>query len=71
MHLPHALRVAQGVPPGRIVAPAAGAWKITAVEVSAPDRAAGAKVEITANGPQSRVNIRAPANRTVTWKLTY
>lgn len=55
----------------RIIAPATGTWKIASVEVSADDRAAGTEISIKENGPNARVTIKAGANRTVSWKVSY
>jgi len=56
----------------RIYAPAgSGPWNVRSVDVSQADSQAGVIIEAKQAGPEIRVTINSPENRTVTWKVVF
>jgi len=56
----------------RVYAPANGSsWQVLSAEISRTDRLAGVTIESEQNGPEIRVTINSPRNRTVSWKVIF
>ncbi|MHC4207865.1 MAG: glycoside hydrolase family 36 protein, partial [Planctomycetota bacterium] len=56
----------------RIYAPFSNAsWQIGSANVSQADNQAGVTIESKQDGPEIRVTINSPGNRTVSWKITF
>jgi hypothetical protein len=56
----------------RIYAPNSNAsWQILSAELSQADSQAGVTIESEQAGPEIRVTINSPENRTVTWKIIF
>jgi len=56
----------------RIYAPAgSGPWQVSSVGVSSADSQAGVTIESEQSGPEIRVTINCPENRTVAWKVVF
>ncbi len=56
----------------RIYAPPGGSsWQVQSVEISRADLLAGVTIESEQHGPEIRVTINSPRNRTVAWKVVF
>lgn len=55
----------------RIYAPGGGPWQIRSADVSQADSQAGVTIESEQAGPEIRVTINSPENRTVSWKVVF
>ena len=56
----------------RIYAPAGSdPWQVQSADISQADRLAGVAIESEQDGPEIRVTINSPKNRTVSWKVVF